>query len=249
MRYRELILAVAGVSVCGLPAAAQDVVDAGTVVPEGWPDQNLYVENAWSVDRLFGRDVMGPGGERIGDVEDVVMNDDGKVVALIAEVGGFWDIGDTHVSVPWDMVEIGQDGSVTIPVTQDTITDYDLFDSSGLPEGAEISAEVVEGVDDAELGVGLWRASELMSDYLRVVGDDATWVNFGYVSDLIVLDGAIDATIVSTTARYGPATYAYPYRGGTVDGYGMWRPAASTYDLPILESDATSLPEFDGDGM
>lgn len=249
MRFRQILIAFAGVSVWGLPAAAQDIVDAGTVVPEGWPDEDVYAEDAWSVDQFFGRDVMGPSGEQIGDVEDVVINDDGTVVALIAEVGGFWDIGDTHVSVPWDRVDIGQDGSVTIPLTQDTINDYDLFDTSGLPEGADFSGEVVEGVDDEELGTGLWRASDLMSDYVRVVGEDATWVNFGYVSDLIVLDGTIDATIVSTTARYGPGTYAYPYRRAPANGYGMWRPAASTYDLPILEGDATLLPEFDGDRL
>ncbi|SDD46554.1 PRC-barrel domain-containing protein [Ruegeria marina] len=249
MMKRQTLFAIAGMSFSVLPATAQNVVDAGKIVLDSWSDEALYASDALSVDELFGRDVTGEGGERTGDVEDLVLNDSGEIIALIAEVGGFWDIGDTHVSVPWDMVQISADRSVAVPMTQDQIPDFDLFASSGLPEDANVAGEIIEGVDDQALGSELWRASDLMGDYVRVVGDGERWVNFGYVSDLMINDGAITATLVRTTVRYGPGTYAYPYHGGPEEGFGMWAPGSSTLDLPILVGDAVSRPQFDAERM
>lgn len=249
MMTRKALMAIAGMTLSIGPAAAQDVVDAGTIVLNNWNYDALYSSDSWSIDTFFGTDVVDGNGAQIGDVEDIVLDDDGNVVALIAEVGGFWDIGDTHVSVPWDMVLIGVEGSVAIPVTEDNIAEFDLFASSSLPKDDGIAEEIVEGVDDQGLGTGLWRASELIGDYVRVQDDSENWVNFGYVSDLLVEDGTISATLVSTTARYGPGTYAYPYRGGTVEGYGLWRPDAASQDLPVLVGDATSMPPFDMNQM
>ena len=245
----QILFAIAGVSFPVVPATAQNVVDAGEIVFENWSYDSLYESGAWSVDELFGRDVTGDGGEGIGDVEDLVLNDAGEVLALIAEVGGFWDIGDTHVSVPWDMVEIGEDGSVSVPVTQDNLSEFDLFASSGLPESANVATDVVEGVDDEELGPGLWRASDLMGDYVRVLSADDVWVNFGYVSDLMIEDAEIAATIVSMAGRFGQGDYAYPYRRSPGERYGIWQPPAETQDIPLLVDDVLSSPRFDEDQM
>jgi len=38
-----------------------------------------------------------------------------------------WDIGDTHVLVPWNEVEVNEDG-VSIPVHEDNAENYGLFD-------------------------------------------------------------------------------------------------------------------------
>lgn len=247
MMKRKALMAIAGMSVSACPAAAQDVVDAGAIIPENWSYDALYESGSWSVEAFFGTDVVDGDGTRIGDVEDLVLNDAGEVVALIAEVGGLWDIGDTHVSVPWQTVQRGGDGSVTIPVTAENVAEFDLFSSSPLPEDADPAEEIVEGVDDEALVKALWRASDLIGDYVRVQSDAETWLNFGYVSDLLIDDGSISATLVSTTARYGPGTYAYPYRGGPAEGYGVWFPNATTQDLPILVGEATSMPVFDMD--
>lgn len=249
MMKRKALGAIAGMAFSAVPAAAQDVVDAGTIVLDNWNYDALYSSDTWSIDDFFGRDVIGSDGTQIGDVEDVVLNDEGDVVALIAEVGGFWDIGDTHVSVPWEMVERDAGGSVAIPVTEDNVSEYDLFESSPLQGDSVLAEEIVEGVDDKELGMELWRASDLIGDYVRVQGDGTDWVNFGYVSDVLIDDGSIAATLVSTTARYGMGTYAYPYPRGSSAAYGGWTPNATIQDLPILVGDATTLPQFEMDRM
>lgn len=246
---RKTLMAIVGMAFSAGSTAAQDAVDAGTIVLENLSYGPLYSSNSWSVDALFGADVVSSDGTRIGDVEDFVLNDEGEIIALIAEIGGFWDIGDTHVSVPWDLVQWGNSGSLAIPVTEDTIDQFDLFSSSPLANDVSVADEIVEGVDDEQLGSDVWRASELIGDYVRVRGEGELWVNFGYVSDMLIDDGTISATLVSTTARYGPGTYAYPYRGSSAQGYDFWRPDATYQDIPVLIGDATSMAPFDPNQM
>ncbi|MBF9029759.1 PRC-barrel domain containing protein [Rhodobacterales bacterium HKCCE3408] len=249
MLYRTTALAIVAVSLQGLPVAAQEVIEGGMIQLDDWNYDELRDADTWSVDTLFGNDVMGSADTRIGDVEDLVLNDEGEVIALIAEVGGFWDIGDTHVSVPWDQVVVATDGEVAVPVNEDNVDEFDLFDSSGLSEDTKLSDNVVGGLDSEELGTGLWRASDLLGDYVRVMGEEDAWVNFGYVSDLMVnADGQIAATLVTATTRYGPGTYAYPYYAPSGrEGFPAWSPGARSYDLPILVDEAMSIPTVDQD--
>lgn len=51
-------------------------------------------------DRLPGMTVVGPTGDAIGEVEAVLANPDGMVVALVVETGGFLDVLDTDATVP-----------------------------------------------------------------------------------------------------------------------------------------------------
>ena len=56
-----------------------------------------YDENEWSAVDYF--DAVDPGWEEIGEVEDIVISRDGRVVGLIAEVGGWLDVGDQDVVI------------------------------------------------------------------------------------------------------------------------------------------------------
>lgn len=122
------------------------------------------------------------------------------------------------MNVPWDKFKVAADGdSVTIPLTQETIEDYSRFADPAL--GATEAATEVQEVESDNAGVALtgqraWRAAELIGDYARLKDGDS-WANYGYVDDLIVRDGQIEAVVVSPDARWrapGPY-YAYPYYG------------------------------------
>lgn len=225
----------------GLPSAAigQTIVDAGEITLDGWSYDALYDPEAWSVDNFFGAAVYDPDSNEIGDVEDVVFNDSGEVLAIIAEVGGFWDLGDTHVSVPWEETTIHDDGRIEIPLTEAVLEDYDLFDYSGLP-GTELAEDIVAEVDDEPLGYRVWRASELMGDYVRIQDEGSTWINYGTVTDIIVHDAGIVGTIVNTSYQLGAGQVAFPYTSTTPGGI-----RAPSVDLPVLLGDAEALPLFD----
>lgn len=53
---------------------------------EGWDSANMYdsVESGWN---------------EIGEIEDLVLTEDGKIKGIVAEVGGFLDVADKHVVI------------------------------------------------------------------------------------------------------------------------------------------------------
>jgi hypothetical protein len=60
-------------------------------------DEATWGDTAGSMDAF---DVNSDGVNQIGEIEDVVLDRQGQMVGLVAEVGGFLDIGDKHVVVP-----------------------------------------------------------------------------------------------------------------------------------------------------
>lgn len=55
-----------------------------------------------------GAEIHGLGGERIGEIEEVLMNPDGEIVAVTVEVGGFLGIGDKEVII--DLAQFQREG-------------------------------------------------------------------------------------------------------------------------------------------
>ncbi|MFP4238790.1 PRC-barrel domain-containing protein [Rhodosalinus sp.] len=210
----------------------------------GWTYDSLYADGM-SADDFMAFEVRGSGGEEIGDMEDLLISSEGEVVAIIAEVGGFWDIGDTHVSVPYDEIEMdGDAATVTVPVTEETVEDYDFMQDAYA--AGDIAEETVPGVDDADFVPRAWRVSELIGDYARMREGD-TFVNYGYVSDLILKEGQVDAVVVQPMNAYGTGYRAYPY-AGYEQGWG-WNPGSPYYDMPYDMEMRGELGDFDYDQM
>ncbi|TFL19746.1 PRC-barrel domain-containing protein [Jannaschia formosa] len=68
-----------------------------------------YDETMWNDETRWGDGANGSwdavdwnndGYNQIGEIEDVVLDRSGQMVGIVAEVGGFLDIGDSHVMVP-----------------------------------------------------------------------------------------------------------------------------------------------------
>ncbi|MFN7103211.1 MAG: PRC-barrel domain-containing protein [Pseudorhizobium sp.] len=239
-------------------------VEVGQIIPlNEWDAEALY-QSAWSAEALFDRQVFGENGEEIGEVEDLIVGSNGELLALIAEVGGFWDIGDTHVSVPWDQVAFRQDGSVTLPVTEENADDFSVL---AIPTQEQVSQNIVSNLDDEELGPRAWRASELIGDIARIRGDEGNmagqqtgqaqgtavapdrqmaYQGYGYVNDLIFDNGRIVAAVVDRDAGYGTrGRFAYPFYGY---GYG-WAPGSRYYDMPYSRDEATAIEPFNEDRL
>ena len=64
---------------------------------------NIYTTSAandegWNADNMY--DQVGTDWNDIGEIEDIVLNQSGDMVGIVAEVGGFLDIADKHVMIP-----------------------------------------------------------------------------------------------------------------------------------------------------
>lgn len=233
----------------GLGLAAPTVYgqDSANTQPEvvnlaEWRVQDLYADG-WSAEEFIDEaEVVDPDGEKIGDIENLLIDQDGKLLSVIVEAGGFIDIGDTHLAVPWDQVEIVQDGeAIMVPVNDENIEEYSLFGEWGYVTAEEVSTGDVEAVqEDITTGPSVWRASALINDYARLQDGG---INYGYVDDLIFdNEGMLTAVVVEPDIGYGGVgPYAYPFHG--FDPYGPY------YDLPYAEADIAELEPFDYDQL
>jgi sporulation protein YlmC with PRC-barrel domain len=62
--------------------------------------------NAFRMDQLIGSDLRSKvDDETIGSIGDVVIDEDGQILAVIVEVGGFLGLGKKEVAISWDSVE------------------------------------------------------------------------------------------------------------------------------------------------
>lgn len=66
---------------------------------------------------LMGRRLLGPGGEELGRLVDVVADAQGQPVAVVVDVGGFMGLGTRRVAVAWALLRFrGEDERVRIGI-------------------------------------------------------------------------------------------------------------------------------------
>lgn len=219
------------------PSQGQGQQVLGQVKPlSEWNYDEVYQKGRFLASGLLGTDAIGENGDDIGDITNAVLNEQDKIIALIAEVGGFWNIGDTHVIVPWDQVELSEEG-VRIPVTEDSVGDYELYgeNSPVTQESFQQKGAISEG---AQTGERTWKLSELVNDYSNLQSGTA----YGYVDNAVFSEqGELLAVLVMTAGGFGPGMMAYPFHGFN---YG-WQPGFSSYQLPYSEQDVSTMTAFD----
>jgi sporulation protein YlmC with PRC-barrel domain len=89
---------------------------------ESTGDFNKAGEMAGSA--IIGAKVRDANKESIGSIQDIYLDDSGKVKVIIVSVGGFLGVGAKDVAVKWDDVKFGKDGkslSLTTSLTKDAL--------------------------------------------------------------------------------------------------------------------------------
>jgi sporulation protein YlmC with PRC-barrel domain len=61
-----------------------------------------HKEGEWRASKLVGVNVYNEGNEKVGDINDVILDRTGKVATLIIGVGGFLGMGEHYVAVGFD---------------------------------------------------------------------------------------------------------------------------------------------------
>lgn len=64
-----------------------------------------------AVSELTGTDVRNSAGETLGDLSDVIIDDEGKPAIAIVGVGGFLGLGEKNVGVPFGALQFSMDGN------------------------------------------------------------------------------------------------------------------------------------------
>ena len=71
--------------------------------------------------------VMGPDGDKIGEVEEILVDDSGSPVAAVIEAGGFLDIGDEDIVVSLDELTF-ENGDYTTSMTEEELEELPTRD-------------------------------------------------------------------------------------------------------------------------
>lgn len=91
-------------------------------------------ERTHRVSKIIGTDVVNSKGEKIGDVEDVVLDAKGNVAYAVVSTGGFLGMGDKMHAVPWSAIRTntGTDNFM-LDVDKDRLRSAPGFDQSNWP--------------------------------------------------------------------------------------------------------------------
>jgi sporulation protein YlmC with PRC-barrel domain len=97
-------------SVTPAPGAAMDALFTGSVG-----------QNHWRASDMIDEPVYNSANERIGEINEIVLDQDGRVVAAIVGVGGFLGIGERDVAVNFQSIRMNRDtnGAVRLVVDID----------------------------------------------------------------------------------------------------------------------------------
>ncbi|ETX13579.1 hypothetical protein OCH239_09880 [Roseivivax halodurans JCM 10272] len=121
-------------------ADMQNMDSANLIRTRDITDGNVYTVDAdgeapsmtWDEGTTF--DAVNEEWELIGEIEDIVLTRNGEVTGIVAEVGGFLDVGDKHVMINVDEMKL-------VPVDDQTygyvtqLTEEQLEDREGVDEG------------------------------------------------------------------------------------------------------------------
>ena len=84
------------------------VASAQTATPKTNTAENnasTHREGEWRASKLVGVDVYNEANEKVGDINDVILDKSGKVAHVILGVGGFLGMGEHYVAVPMDKLK------------------------------------------------------------------------------------------------------------------------------------------------
>jgi hypothetical protein len=88
--------------------AAQPTAPQQKAGPAAEP--NAVKKGPWSADRLMDTSIRSPEGEELGEIEDLLVDDSGKIVSVVVETDSFLGMGGKYVLLPIEDLELTRDG-------------------------------------------------------------------------------------------------------------------------------------------
>lgn len=162
---------------------------------------------------MLGDDVRAKGGESLGKLRNVKVDEQGNIESLIVEGNGTTELPEFVFMIPWQKVRAAElPARVVADISDGRQPDYGVMPGTkGVPEPEDEFA-----------------VSQIIGDYARLQTGRA----FGYVSDVLFSrEGKMIAVLVTRNAAIGGGTYAFGFPGISSRN---WNPGLSYYGLPFV---------------
>ena len=122
-------IALLGTAIAGDAAYAQTTQPADRAAPAATASpassDKMMLKGKWRASKLMGLDVYNEANEKLGDVNELILDKDGKVSAVVIGVGGFLGMGEHDIAVTMDKLKFVEEPvrtSSTTTTTRETTT-------------------------------------------------------------------------------------------------------------------------------
>jgi sporulation protein YlmC with PRC-barrel domain len=138
--------AFAATAMMTLPAFAQAPAAPATAPGAAMTLQQNQVTNLWRASKMDGVDIYNNANEKIGEISDVLLDRNGKAMAIVVDVGGFLGMGENRVALKFEDVKFSDTpmsastARTTAPATTTTTTGAGV--DRNAPAGAPPSSTV-----------------------------------------------------------------------------------------------------------
>ena len=118
-----LAAALLSAAVFSAPAYAQTAQPTDRAAPAATTagsQEKMALKGNWRASKLMGLDVYNEANEKLGDVNELILDKDGKVSAVVIGVGGFLGMGEHDIAVTMDKLKFIEEPvrtSSTAPAT------------------------------------------------------------------------------------------------------------------------------------
>ena len=125
MKIHSLVLAAVASAALAMPAMAQ-TAPMSPATPNNAPTMTtdlfyteVWTPAHWRASEVIGMAVHNRAGERIGEIDDVLADGSGRVMAAVVGVGGFLGMGERKVAVTFRSFEMTREANGNPRVTVD----------------------------------------------------------------------------------------------------------------------------------
>jgi len=123
-------IALLGTAIASGAAYAQTAQPADRAAPAATAgaaasSDKMMLKSKWRASKLMGLDVYNEANEKLGDVNELILDKDGKVSAVVIGVGGFLGMGEHDIAVTMDKLKFVEEAvrtSSTTTTTRETTT-------------------------------------------------------------------------------------------------------------------------------
>jgi sporulation protein YlmC with PRC-barrel domain len=115
-----LAAALLSAAVFSAPAYAQTAQPAAPAATTAGSHEKMMLKGNWRASKLMGLDVYNEGNEKLGDINELILDKNGKVNAVVIGVGGFLGMGEHDIAVSMDKLKFVEEPirtSSTAPAT------------------------------------------------------------------------------------------------------------------------------------
>lgn len=120
----KTILAAALISsaLIGGAAFAQSTPPASTAAPAATaqPADKMMLKDNWRASKLIGLNVYNEANEKLGDINELLVDKSGKINAVVVGIGGFLGMGEHDIAVSMDKLKFVEEPVKTSSTTTST---------------------------------------------------------------------------------------------------------------------------------